>query len=239
VPAGAFAAAPLRPCVWPNCCSSPPWTWPGTFTDMPAKHWETVYRTTSSALPWEEKVVPQAVEQWGGLLSPGDSALDIGCGRGQNAISLGLSGIHVDGVDFSPAAIAAARKAAARARVDFVRFTVADILTFMPDAPYDLVFDYSVFHHIHERDRVAYADSVRRAVRSGGYFGLVCYSPDDPDAGGRASRISAWGNRIFHPRLEDVVALFGDGFELLDYGPSALGRLSNHRAQRFLFRRAH
>lgn len=200
-----------------------------------ADHWTDLYRSTPSRLPWEEESLPPEVQRWRGLLSAGDCVLDLGCGRGLHAHSLAASGVAVDGIDFSPVAIAAARSEAERLGLDAVRFMVADVLTFRPNAPYDFVLDYSVFHHIREDRRAAYAATVRAAVKAGGYLGVVCYSEHDPEASGRSFRVGRFGNVIFHPRREEIVGLFLDELELVEYGPSVLGRRRNHLGHHFLF----
>jgi SAM-dependent methyltransferase len=71
-------------------------------------------------------------------LAPG-RALDLACGEGQNAIWLAGVGWRVEGVDYSPVAIAKARARAARDGVDAI-FAEADLVEYEPDpAAYDLV----------------------------------------------------------------------------------------------------
>jgi SAM-dependent methyltransferase len=71
-------------------------------------------------------------------LEPG-RALDLACGEGQNAIWLASLGWRVEGVDYSPVAVAKARQRAERDGVD-VAFAEADLVEYEPDAgAYDLV----------------------------------------------------------------------------------------------------
>ena len=71
-------------------------------------------------------------------LAPG-RALDLACGEGQNAIWLAGRGWRVDGVDYSPVAIAKARARAEREGVD-VDFREADLVEYEPEhGAYDLV----------------------------------------------------------------------------------------------------
>ena len=72
-----------------------------------------------------------------GDLQPG-TAIDLGCGMGQNSIWLAQQGWTVTGLDIAPEAIAAARAAAAAAGVG-VDFLVADLAEWQPAVVYDLV----------------------------------------------------------------------------------------------------
>jgi len=98
----------------------------------------------------------------------GGSALDLACGRGQNAIWLAGLGYHVLGVDISPVALQAARRQALRLGLaGHVNFVVADLDEWLPPrAAFDLVI---VFRFL---DRGLF-EPIREAVRPGG---LVCYS---------------------------------------------------------------
>ena len=71
-------------------------------------------------------------------LAPG-RALDLACGEGQNAIWLAALGWRVEGVDYSPVAIAKARARAERDGVAAV-FREADLVEYEPEREtYDLV----------------------------------------------------------------------------------------------------
>lgn len=64
---------------------------------------------------------PHSMESWAvlrGLIPPGASVLDVGCGTGRFAIPLALQGCRVTGFDQSPAMLAIARGKAAAAAVD-------------------------------------------------------------------------------------------------------------------------
>lgn len=90
-------------------------------------------------------------------------ALDLACGRGQNAIWLGQLGYQVLGVDISPVALQVAREQAALHGVtQNVTFQVVDLDEWSPPvAAFDLVI---VFRFLDRR----LFEPIRDAVRPGG-----------------------------------------------------------------------
>jgi SAM-dependent methyltransferase len=109
--------------------------------------------------------------------------LELGCGTGRIAIPLARSGTAVTGVDRSAPMLARARASHARvraaARVDFVRGDIRR-LPFrsrrfgLVMAPYGILQSL-----VRERDLAATLESVARALKSGGRFG-VDLVPDLP-----------------------------------------------------------
>jgi SAM-dependent methyltransferase len=112
-----------------------------------------------------------------GLLAPG-RVLELGCGNGRNATYLASLGCTVDAVDLSASAIewASARARRAGARVDFQCCSIFDA-TFT-EGSCDLVYDSGCFHHLPPHRRQDYAELVRRALKPGGSYGLVCFRPE-------------------------------------------------------------
>jgi len=112
----------------------------GVARDARAQHatdphvdWEAAYAGASMpATPVDRDVVALAR-----ALAPG-SALDLGCGAGQNSIWLAERGWDVLGVDIAGSAIGRAEAAAAEAGVR-ARFECDDITTWRTDARFDLV----------------------------------------------------------------------------------------------------
>jgi SAM-dependent methyltransferase len=83
-----------------------------------------------------------------GLDLAGQSVLEVCCGSGMLAEELASRGAHVTGIDFSPAAIARARRRARRYGFT-ARFLVADAeqLPF-PDRSFDVVVVHDGLHHL-------------------------------------------------------------------------------------------
>ena len=94
--------------------------------------WEAAYSDELPDTPLDRDVVRVA-----GELPPG-TALDLGCGSGQNSIWLGAHGWRVHGLDVARGAIARAEAAAAAASVD-ATFERADVTTWRSRDRYDLV----------------------------------------------------------------------------------------------------
>ncbi len=102
------------------------------------------------------------------LLLTGSNALDLACGRGQNAIWLAQRGYSVQGVDISSVALTAARaQAKTRGVSRRIRFIQADLDAWgIPPNAFDLI---CVFRYL-ERSLFP---SIRQALRLGG---LLFYS---------------------------------------------------------------
>ena len=104
------------------------------------EYWEGVYAAPAE---WPvDPLLPQVVAD----LTPG-TALDVGCGEGQNSWYLADQGWSVLGIDFAPTAIARARDGAPAE----ARFAVADARSWTPEAPFDLVIStYALGSRRHE-----------------------------------------------------------------------------------------
>jgi SAM-dependent methyltransferase len=78
--------------------------------------------------------------------SPARSFLELGCGVGRFSCYLAQQGLRVTGVDFSPVAIAKARKRVARDN-ERPEFLVGDLTRLDPlSGPFDVSFDAGCFH---------------------------------------------------------------------------------------------
>jgi SAM-dependent methyltransferase len=100
-----------------------------------------------------------------------------GAGRGHDARFLAAHGYEVTAIDFSTAALTAARALARRDRVD-VTFEQRDIFT-LPQShahAFDGVWEYTCYCAIDPRRRREYVDVLRAIVRPGGWL-LGCFFP--------------------------------------------------------------
>ena len=108
--------------------------------------WDEVYRGTP---PWDvghPQPAFQALVQSGEIKA--GRALDIGCGRGENAIMLAMNGCDVTGIDLAENAISDAKAKAIERHVK-VKFVVEDVLQMdwlFEEGEFDLVIDSGLFH---------------------------------------------------------------------------------------------
>lgn len=103
--------------------------------------------------------------------------LSVGCGTGLLERDILLKGVceSVEGVDFSPEAIAEAERAAEEAGLARrLEYRVEDINAIrLPKGRYDIVFFHGSLHHIRSVERVL--EEVRRALKPGGLLFLDEY----------------------------------------------------------------
>jgi SAM-dependent methyltransferase len=125
-----------------------------------AVDWEAVYAGDVPDTPVDSDLMALAQ-----TLTPG-SALDLGCGSGQNSIWLAERGWSVLGVDIASGAIERARETAARAGVD-AAFEAGDVTTWRSADRYDLVISTYALPP-RGRGRVHALTAARDAVAAGG-----------------------------------------------------------------------
>jgi cyclopropane fatty-acyl-phospholipid synthase-like methyltransferase len=164
--------------------------------------WDDVYLAEERP-PWDigrpQPVFARLAGQ--GLLR--GALLDSGCGTGENTMLAAGHGADALGVDFSPNAIAQARRKAAE-RGSPARFEVADVLELgQLGLTFDTVVDSGVFHVFDDGDRVRYVASLASVMRPGATCYLMCFSDRQPgDAGPR--RVSQ----------DELTAAFRDGWAI-------------------------
>lgn len=144
-------------------------------------------------------------------LTPG-SAIDLGCGVGDNAIFLAQHGFTVTGVDFADAAIARANAKArdAGVAVSFIR----DDLTRLRHVrgPFDLLVDYGTLDDLDSRGRDAYLREVVALTRPGTRFLLWCFEWTLAPWERATTAILPFGGLALAPG--EVAARFGHQFEI-------------------------
>jgi len=138
--------------------------------------WDEVYKGTP---PWDighPQPAFQALIQ-SGEIKPG-RALDIGCGRGENAIMLAMSGCDVTGIDLAKDAISDAKAKAIERHVK-VNFTVGNVLQmdqFFTEGEFDIVIDSGLFHVMTDEERPVFARQMHRVLKNGGKYFMLCFS---------------------------------------------------------------
>jgi SAM-dependent methyltransferase len=125
-------------------------------------------------------------------LKPGDTLLDLACGRAGYGLTIARSaGARLVGVDFSAQALTEAREQATRLGVAGAEFRVGELTASgLPDASADAVLcTDSIQFPDHPAD--AYRE-IRRVLRPGGRVVLTCWEPVHP------------GDERLSPRLRQV-----------------------------------
>ena len=201
-----------------------------------AKHWNDAY-SSFEHLPWDTDGLPVEIREITDRLSQRSRILDVGCGRGLHAIELAAQGFDVTAIDLSDVAINQAIGNAANSGIP-VDFRCADATDFLADEPFDLVIDYSVFHHVDIVRREQYSKRCVANMAVGGKLLIVCYSSEDPIARGSSTRLGAMGNLIAHPTLEEISDLFTPALDLVSQRKTKLGAKVLHDAHHLVFRKA-
>lgn len=114
-------------------------------------------------------------------LSPGQTLVDLGCGRGGPGLWLAQQAdAALVGVDFSPVAVSqATHRAALFGLAGRARFVVGDLArTGLPEASADAVVCIDAFHFA--ADQAAAADEARRILRPGRRLVLTNWRPKVP-----------------------------------------------------------
>lgn len=126
-------------------------------TDSEAAFWETVYAASDDEMI-TDTLVDEVLVELADDLDPG-TALDLGCGTGQNTCWLAIEGWDTTGVDISPSAIELARKRADQADLE-ISFEAGDARTWQPRRQFDLVFSTHAMPSTESGRR----DAIRTAV---------------------------------------------------------------------------
>lgn len=183
--------------------------------------WGFEWRYLRNQTPWDTGVTPPEVMEFLSQHPPG-RALDLGCGTGTNAVTLARHGWLVTGVDFSPKAIAKARKKAAASGLS-ITFYVADVTNLsMLQGPYDYVLDIGCLFALSAAGRRRYANELERLTAPQAWYMLYAWLP-------RPWRGGLWGLSV-----EEVEALFGAAFTRERY---VIGEEKGHPSAWYWYRR--
>lgn len=147
-------------------------------------HWQGVYTTKGEHdVSWFEEsptVSLDLIRATG--TGVGASVIDIGGGASRlvdSLLDLGYEAVTV--LDLSAQALDTA-KARLGSRAARVQWVVADVTTWQPSQSYDVWHDRAAFHFLTDpKDRAAYAERVRQAVRPGGHVIIGTFALDGPE----------------------------------------------------------
>lgn len=133
-------------------------------------NWDDAYRTGEYKNHWG---IPHPSPELVAFIAShsfaeGASALDVGCGAGQESIFLAQQGFTVTGIDQSTEALKIAERKAKEAKVK-VNWQQGNVLNLpLADQSMDLINDRGCFHVIPDEGREAYAKEMARVLRSDG-----------------------------------------------------------------------
>jgi 2-polyprenyl-3-methyl-5-hydroxy-6-metoxy-1,4-benzoquinol methylase len=148
--------------------------------DRKSQRWETAYALRAQGivevLQWESaRPVRALVELFDRPGMRPRRVLELGCGDGVNAVFMAGRGCEVTAVDVSPTALQMAREKARAAGV-VLELVEGDAFDLDPRrAPYDLVFDRGMFHHLPVVQIEAYKDLVADRLAGDGHLHLICH----------------------------------------------------------------
>lgn len=160
------------------------------------------------------------------------TALDIGCGTGDNSIWLCQKNFQVRGIDISEIAIQKAIEKASKANVKCT-FIVIDFLTNKVEgAPFGFVFDRGCFHSLNsDEERESFAENVAAHLKKDGLWLSLVGNADEQRHGPGPPRRTA----------RDIVNSVEPYFEILSLVSSCFGsnRPDPPRAWVCLMRKRH
>ena len=142
--------------------------------------WNEAYKGTP---PWDighpQSVFEALIKD--GEIKPG-RALDIGCGRGDNAIMLARNGCDVTGIDMVENAIKDAKTKAIKnnVKINFVVGNVLQMDQFFAETEFDIVIDSGLFHVMTDEERPVFAWQIYRVLKPGGKYFMLSFSDKVP-----------------------------------------------------------
>lgn len=137
--------------------------------------------------------------------------LDVGCGRGDNALFLAQRGHRVTAFDISPAAIQRADDRARSLGLD-VEFVVADAITLKGiEGQYNTVIDSAQYHGLDPEQRRLYITALHRATEPDALLHIACFSDAVPKEMLAPNRCS---------ETDIYETLTGGGWNITDFEPT-------------------
>jgi SAM-dependent methyltransferase len=174
-------------------------------------HWEGVYNSKGEReVSWFQESPEPSIELIGPVGAKPDAAIiDIGGGASRLVDALLVHGFeNLTVLDLSEAALDKARsRLGSDARK--VRWIVADVTSWNPDAKYDVWHDRAAFHFLTRREQQqAYVGRLKEALKLGGHAIFGTFALDGPE--------KCSGLPVVRQSPETMVALLGPDFHLVD-----------------------
>lgn len=170
------------------------------------------HRFRSAVTPWDAGGVPEQLRAFADGMPANARVLVPGCGSAYEAGYLAAPGRDVVALDFSAAAIAAARLTLGSWRGRLVH---DDFFHFANDAPFDLIYERAFLCALPRSLWPDYAQRMARLVRPGGHLAGYFLLGDEPKGppfaiGGEAldALLAPWFTRICDAPASDSIAVF-------------------------------
>jgi SAM-dependent methyltransferase len=181
------------------------------------------------AVPWASLAPHRALVQWldEQPTAPGQRALVVGCGLGDDAEGLAARGYVVTAFDLSPTAIDWCRQRFPKAAVDYQVADLFDLPEAWADA-FDLVVEIKTLQSLSPGKRGAATAALAATLRPGGRLFVHCLArgDDDPPTGTRPWPVSR----------AELRAFVDAGLIEVDLGEDHLGR-DGARCYRAIYQR--
>ncbi|MFO8026805.1 MAG: methyltransferase domain-containing protein [Opitutales bacterium] len=168
------------------------------------RDWNSAYENDDA--PWDKGYAAPPLVEFLSKRAVCGRVLVPGCGTGHDVRLLATQGADVTGLDIAAGAL---RKAATFPQTGGERYERGDFLNLEEKYhdSYDWVVEHTCLCAIEPAQRVAYATSLKRALKPGGYF-LAVFFREVPDYSGDGPP---------HPISEqEIDQLFGGDFEPLE-----------------------
>ncbi|OBB27806.1 methyltransferase type 12 [Mycolicibacterium peregrinum] len=158
-------------------------------------------------------------------LSPPGTALDVGCGTGDNAVYLARHGWRVTGVDYVAKPLKKARAKAAGLPAIFAKADVTQLSWSGIGGEFDLIVDSGCLHGMNADDRNAYVREVTAVAAPEAQLLIVAFIP------GASMGVPGIG-------FDEVLRRFSTDWTLLSSGDEpAMDHNGANAARFYLFRR--
>lgn len=140
-----------------------------------ADFWETRYR--DQVTPWDAGRIGERLQRYAREMKPGARVLIPGCGSGHEAGFLAEAGFDVLAIDFSPAAVEAARKNLGRCAG---RVQLADFFAFDAGAPFDVMIERAFLCALPRKMWADYAVRTSELLTPDGVIAGYWFFDDNP-----------------------------------------------------------
>jgi SAM-dependent methyltransferase len=148
--------------------------------DLTVIDWDRAYREEGEfdgPPPWN---IGEPQPELAALISDGkvrSDVLDAGCGHAELLLALAADGYTVVGIELTPTAVAAAKKAATERNLPNATFVQDDITTFTGfDGRFNTIIDSTLFHSLPVEGRDGYQQSVFRAAAPGAAYYILVFA---------------------------------------------------------------